>query len=127
MRVWVKGKFKEITIDDRIPYGTTTPLFLRAYTDSAYWPLFAEKMFAKIMVNYEMIGWGWMAEALQVFTGAPTVMLTGKSFSLADMWTALSDSDQQNYVMTGACMSGYQGLIGGHAYSVIGVKKIVDA
>jgi hypothetical protein len=53
-----------MTIDDRIPYGTTTPLFLKAYSDSAYWPLFGEKIFAKIMVNYEMIGWGWMAEAL---------------------------------------------------------------
>ena len=62
-----------------------------------------------------------------MFTGAPTVMLTTKSFTLPDLWTSLSDSDKQNYVMTGACMSGYQGLIGGHAYTVIGVKTLLDA
>jgi len=64
MRVFIKGKPSVMTIEDKIPYGTTTPLFLRAHSDSAYWPLFGEKIFAKIMVNYEMIGWGWMAEAL---------------------------------------------------------------
>ena len=62
-----------------------------------------------------------MEEALQVLQ-ARQQLCSPYSLSLADLWTAVSDSDQQNYVMTGTCMSGYQGLIGGHAYSEILVK-----
>ena len=35
----------------------------------------AEKMFSKINVNYEHIGWGWMSEAFYIYTGVPTVLM----------------------------------------------------
>ena len=64
MKVFVRGKPQIMTIDDTIPWGSTTPLFLRPASDSAYWALFGEKLFSKLSVNYEGTGYGWMAEAL---------------------------------------------------------------
>ena len=73
-RVFVKGRPEVITIDDKLPYGTASPLFLKRTVDHAYWAPLAEKLYAKINVNYETIGWGWMSEAMQIFTGAPSTL-----------------------------------------------------
>jgi hypothetical protein len=123
---YIKGRPEVITIDDRIPWGTSTPLFLKANTDNAYWAAMAEKVYAKLAVNYETIGWGWMAESFYVLTGVPTSMLTSKSFTLDQMTAVLKDSFAKDFVVTAACMSGAQGVIGKHAYSVLGIKTIVD-
>ena len=53
MELFIKGRPEVITMDDRLPYGTSAPLFLRETTDHAYWAHMAEKMFAKVNVNYE--------------------------------------------------------------------------
>lgn len=126
MEVFIKGRPEVVTIDDRLPYGSSAPLFLRETDDHAYWAHFAEKLFAKINVNYEHIGWGWMNEALYVFTGAPSVLLKPSSFTEDQMWDLISDSDKNKYIMSAACMSGRQGIVGGHAYSLLGVKDLYD-
>ena len=87
----------------------------------------AEKVYAKLAVNYETIGWGWMAESFYVLTGVPTSMLTSKSFTLDQMTAVMKDSYAKDFVITAACMSGAQGVVGSHAYSVLGIKTIVDA
>ena len=87
----------------------------------------AEKVYAKLAVNYETIGWGWMAESFYVLTGVPTSMLTSKSFTLDQMTAVMKDSFAKDFVITAACMSGAQGVIGSHAYSVLGIQTIVDA
>jgi hypothetical protein len=82
MRVFIRGRPEIITIDDRTPWGSVTPLFLHAKGDDrSYWAALAEKAFAKINVNYEHTGWGWMAEGFNTFSGAPTVMF-GQEFSV---------------------------------------------
>lgn len=126
MEVFIKGRPEVVTIDDRLPYGTGAPLFLRATSDSAYWAHMAEKVFAKINVNYEHIGWGWMNEALYIFTGAPSVLLKPSTFTVDQMWDLIRDSDEKKFIMSAACLNGAQGVVGGHAYSLIGAEDIVD-
>ena len=126
MEVFIKGRPEIITIDDRLPYGSRAPLFLRKTSDSAYWAHFAEKLFAKINVNYEHIGWGWMNEALYIFTGAPSVLLKPTSFTEDQFWDLMKDSDENKYIMSAACMTGRSGIVGGHAYSLLGVQDLVD-
>lgn len=127
MLVYIKGRPEVITIDDKLPYGTGNTLFLRKTADSAYWAHFAEKLFAKINVNYEYIGFGWMSEALYIFTGAPTVMMKPTAISTDNLWSVMADAYKNNFILTAACMTAQSGVIGGHAYSVLGVTPIYDA
>lgn len=122
MVIYVKGRPEVVTIDDRLPWGTTSPLFLRGTSDNAFWATMVEKVFAKYAVNYETIGWGWMDEAAYMLTGAPTTLYTSKSFTLAQMTSVLYDAFSNNYIMSSACMSASQGVIGSHAYAVLGGK-----
>lgn len=106
MEVFIKGRPEVITIDDRLPYGTAGPLFLKKTADSAYWPHLAEKLFAKVNVNYEHIGWGWMNEAFYILTGAPSVMMKPTGFTVDLFWDLLKDTDEKKYIMSSACMRG---------------------
>jgi hypothetical protein len=73
-KIFIKGRPEIVTIDDRLPYGTRSQLFLKGSDDHAYWAPLAEKLYAKVNVNYETIGWGWMSESMQMLTGAPTTL-----------------------------------------------------
>jgi hypothetical protein len=76
-------------------------------------------VFAKINVNFEHIGFGWMSEAMYIFTGAPTVMMKSKALSTDDLWSVMADAYAKNFILTAACMTASTGVIGGHAYSVL--------
>ena len=91
MLVYVKGRPTVITVDDRLPWGTSTPLFLRS-KDSAYWAPIAEKVFTKYAVNYETIGYGWMNESTYFLTGVPTTLFTSKSFTYAQLLSVMQDA-----------------------------------
>jgi hypothetical protein len=92
MVTYIKGRPEVITIDDRLPWGTSTPLFLRAGSDFAYWATMAEKVYAKLAVNYETIGWGWMNESFYILTGVPTTLFTSKSFTADQMSAVIKDA-----------------------------------
>jgi len=40
------------------------------------------------------------------------------------VWAYLTEWDKKNYVISTACFSGANGLVAGHAYTIIGVKTI---
>lgn len=42
------------------------------------------------------------------------------------MWDIVDDADSQKFIMSAACLKGSMGVIGGHAYSLIGAQDIVD-
>jgi len=92
MLVYVKGRPTVITVDDRLPWGTSTPLFLRGTPDKAYWATIAEKAFAKYAVNYETIGYGWMNESFYFLTGVPTTLFTSSSFTYAQLLAVMQTS-----------------------------------
>lgn len=75
-----------ITIDDRMPYGKTRFLYAKAGPDNAYWVPLMEKLYAKINVNYESIGYGWMSEAMQILTGAPSRLFDSRKLSDEQVW-----------------------------------------
>ena len=124
MNIFSKGRPEVVTIDDRLPYGSTTSLFLRPTADQAYWAHMAEKVFAKINANYEMIGWGWMNEAFYTFTGVPSVMMKPSSLTTDELWDVMVDADEKKFIFTAACMRAKLGVVGGHAYTVMGVQPI---
>ena len=40
---------------------------------NSFWVPLLEKAYAKVNRNYEGINYGWMAEPMRVFTGAPSL------------------------------------------------------
>lgn len=90
---------------------------------------FLEKGFAKLLGNYESLGGGWQAETWRILNGAPTKFITMASIN--------SDPNSAWNTITSALSAGYMvgadtassppfGMVGGHAYSVIGAYSLKD-
>lgn len=93
---------------------------------------------AKYWVNYRQMNGGWMREALYALTGLPIQESHTTKLDAAKLWTHLSTWDRQRDVITAdvSCPADqkhlWQGLICGHAYTVLGVatykgEKLVKA
>ena len=71
MRVYVKGRPEDITIDDQFPIYSHQSAFAKPSIDNGWWLPLIEKAFAKVHVNYEMISSGTQSEAARFLTGSP--------------------------------------------------------
>ena len=73
VRVFFGGVPTDVTIDTNVPYKAHGDImFADISADHAQWLPILEKVYAKISVNYEKIGLGWMSEAMRILTGAPS-------------------------------------------------------
>jgi hypothetical protein len=107
MNLYVKGKPTVVTIDDRLPFTGTRPFFAKQSGDGGWWMPLLEKAYAKINVNYETIGFGWMSEAARIVTGAPSYRYTSRSYSPSSLFKKLKEVDKRHYVLTAASMKRY--------------------
>ena len=57
-------------------------------------------------------------------TGQPVFSLSTKSMSTDSIWSLLGSLDKKKYVISTACFSGANGLVAGHAYTIIGVTTV---
>jgi Calpain family cysteine protease len=127
LRLHVRGKPTYLTIDDRLPYTSSAPLFASKGSGGSWWMPILEKAYTKVFVNYETIGFGWMSESARVLTGAPSYRYTSNSKSVSEIWDILKTADQKRYVLTAASMTGVYGLAKGHAYSLVGVYELKNS
>lgn len=72
VKVWVKGRQEDVTIDDLFPVYSHTTAFAKPSSDGGWWMPLLEKAFAKVHVNYEMISSGSQTEAARFLTGNPS-------------------------------------------------------
>jgi len=42
----------------------------------------------------------------------------------ADIWKKISDATGKKFIMTASCLKDFEGLIGGHAYTIMGYKEL---
>lgn len=42
----------------------------------------------------------------------------------SEIWEKIADADGNRYIMTASCLRDYEGLIGGHAYTIIGIIEL---
>jgi len=136
---YVGGEEVRVTVDDRLPVNYQVrsatdkrrprTILSRRGTSGSWWVPILEKSFAKVNVNYSNLSGGWMVEAWRQMTNQPVInMRTGTSVLPNDkVWELLSEWDAKKYVISTACFSGANGLVSGHAYSIIGVKTITLA
>jgi hypothetical protein len=72
IKVYVKGRPEDITIDDTFPIYSERSAFAKPSVDKGWWLPLIEKAFAKVHVNYEMISSGDHSEAARFLTGSPS-------------------------------------------------------
>eukprot|EP01038_Epipyxis_sp_PR26KG_P014549 gene14549-19531_t len=144
VRLCKNGLWRTIRVDDFFPcYPGGGPVYSRSHGNEL-WVLLLEKAFAKACGSYESIKAGYAYEAMIDLTGSPY-----KTFRFDDpdiknkiadgaLWTSLVDYDTQKYIMSASTpgedkftetgkkpgKENYTGLVAGHAYSLISVKKL---
>ena len=70
----VRGIMKTIVLFDFLPvsYKGTTLIYAKQSADKAFWGPFLEKAFAKVNGNYQSLKGGFMDEAFNFLTNAPS-------------------------------------------------------
>jgi hypothetical protein len=95
------------------------------------WPALIEKAYAKAHGCYANLSGGFIAEAFADLTGAPTeTIIFQNEITSADsvdqLWARLLSFTDAGFLMGVATSQGGDGLVGGHAYSILGVIEIHD-
>jgi len=126
------GNQYPVTIDDRLPMNREPKkngrvLLSRPSPAGAWWLPILEKAYAKWNVNYANLSGGWMSEALHNLTNMPAGQVRTAGMSADAIWAFLSHADKEKWVITTACFKKRNGLVAGHAYTVIGVATVEDA
>jgi hypothetical protein len=125
VQFYVRGKPYIITIDDKIPVQDNgTPINARPSSQGAWWLVVLEKAYAKLNLNYANLDGGLQYEAMRALTGQPIIFYETKSQTEKVIWETIGDADGQKFIMTASCLKDYQGLVGGHAYTIIGVQEL---
>lgn len=81
-----------------------------------------EKAAAKFFGRYENMNGGQASESLYALTGMPTYTQKLSKATSDEIWARVNEYDSKGYIMTTSTASGksLDGLIDGHAYSLIG-------
>lgn len=116
LKVFVKGRPEEVTVDDLFPVYNNRPAFAQPTTDGGWWLPLLEKAYAKVHVNYEMTSSGTHAEAARFLTGAPAREFETSYQSLEELWSSVATNLKQNFVVTAACFVEHAGLLPGQGY-----------
>eukprot|EP01022_Parablepharisma_sp_SALTPOND_P024933 TRINITY_DN5629_c0_g1_i2.p1 TRINITY_DN5629_c0_g1~~TRINITY_DN5629_c0_g1_i2.p1 ORF type:complete len:1130 (+),score=51.26 TRINITY_DN5629_c0_g1_i2:173-3562(+) len=120
LKLFVCGVPRVIVLDDYFPY---LPRLKRwAFTQpnqKEIWAMLLEKVWAKIHGTYGATISGGPREALSALTGAPTVQLFHNKTGIEELWEALAEANDMNYVMVaGGAEREVNGIIRKHAYSL---------
>ena len=110
------------------PSSIYQPTFC-AVPDGQLWPALIEKAYAKAHGSYATLSGGFIQEAFADLTGAPTETLIFRDncWDVDELWTRLLSFQQAGFLMGVATSQGGDGLVGGHAYSVLDVVEVHDA
>lgn len=63
-------------------------------------------------------------EAMRALTGQPIVLHQTQNMAEGDIWAKISEASGKKFIMTASCLKDFEGLIGGHAYSIMGIKEL---
>ncbi len=93
VKLFIKGKPEIVTIDDFLPFISSTTLFgTRRSSDGDFWMPLLEKAFAKLNGNYEAIGAGWQSESFKILNGAPSRIYMSSSVTPTSAWNIIIEA-----------------------------------
>ena len=123
-----------MTVDDRIPVseiprgyvgaGTKRPFNSGAGANGGWWLPILEKAYAKFNGFYANLNGGQPEQALREMSGMPSIGYRTNSQSTSDIYNIVDNADRKHWVMTAACHYQYDGLVTGHAYSMLGAVTV---
>lgn len=94
------------------------------------WPALVEKAYAKAHGSYAQLSGGFISEGFSDLTGAPTETHVFGFFKTKEnrdrLWAKLVTYQTEGFLMGVATAQGGDGLVGGHAYSVLDVIEVRD-
>jgi calpain-15 len=126
--------------------NTVEPVFA-AWPRGVLWPAFVEKAYAKVHGSYNSLNGGFISEAFNDLTGAPTERMYLARYrvdshsshvsrigpyhlgqlDLDELWVRLLSFSSANFIMGAASSTGGDGIVPCHAYSVLNIFEIHDA
>ncbi|ORY51621.1 cysteine proteinase [Rhizoclosmatium globosum] len=137
-RFFIDGKWQEYCVDNYFPLmppeqvkkSTVAShpgphLYFAKAVNKNIWVPVLEKAYAKAHSSYQAISGGQIAEALFDLTGFPTesIPFGGIGFDSELFWTRLLSFQSQGFLMGAVCPQSGDGLVGGHAYSLLQVVE----
>ncbi|KAI9328778.1 hypothetical protein BDR26DRAFT_40783 [Obelidium mucronatum] len=136
-RFFIDGAWREYAIDNYFPLtpasqlkksnvsGSGPHLYFAKAVDGNLWVPVLEKGYAKAHSSYASIHGGHIGEALFDLTGFPTesICFGSVGFDSEIFWTRLLSFQSQGFLMGAVCPKSGDGLVGGHAYSLLQVVE----
>ena len=129
----INGIWQLVLIDDYFPcYGSWGKNFAFSSTNGKeLWVVLLEKAWAKLNGSYAKAIGGEPHEVFDVITNAYSEKLRINRNSTESLWKSLEDAEKKNFIMTAGTSgdtynldSEEKGLVPGHAYTLLGVKKV---
>ena len=148
VNICLDGKWTPVLVDSHLPVvyggrivdplrgGTTLSKDLTSTMHPAFcavpngqlWAALIEKAYAKAHGSYQHLSGGFIQEGFQDMTGAPTdtLVFDGNIWDFENLWARLLSCHEAGFLMGVATSKGGDGLVGGHAYSVLDVIELND-
>ncbi|XP_029984035.1 calpain-3b isoform X2 [Sphaeramia orbicularis] len=128
---WRYGEWVDVIVDDQIPTNKNQLVFTKSFRKNEFWSALLEKAYAKLHGSYEALKGGNTLEAMEDFTGGVTEFFE-LSEAPKELFMIMKKAMQRGSLM-GCSIDVFsasemesrtdQGLIRGHAYSIIALEE----